>query len=96
MSAHNGPAEPPITELALSDSVIKPDIEALQGGLSAHQAAEQFAIGHSTALLRVRRFRECGERGPRKMGKPPGSRLHPHAEYLLSLLEQPPPGPDAG
>lgn len=65
-------------------------IEAVQGGLSAHQAAERFAIGHSTAVLWVRRFREYGERGPRKMGKPPGSRLDPHAQYLLTLLEQTP------
>lgn len=65
-------------------------IEAVQGGLSAHQAAERYAIAHSTAVLWVRRFREHGEWAPRKMGRPRGSLLDPHAEYLLALLEQTP------
>lgn len=65
-------------------------IEAVQGGLSAHQAAERYAVAYSTAVLWVRRLRQHGEWGPRKMGRPRGSLLDPHAEYLLALLEQTP------
>jgi transposase len=63
-------------------------IEAAENGQSAHQAAKRFDVGVSTAVLWIRRFRENGESLPRKSGKPPGSRLDPHADYLLALIEQ--------
>src|SRR6202030_1673508 len=38
------------------------------GGLSCHQAAAQFGVGGSTALVGVRRWRETGSVAPRQMG----------------------------
>jgi transposase len=38
------------------------------GGLSCHQAAEQFGVGVSTAIVWVRRLRESGSLAPGQMG----------------------------
>ena len=38
------------------------------GGMSCHQAAAQFGIGVSTAIVWVRRLRETGSVAPGKMG----------------------------
>src|SRR5258705_5465591 len=38
------------------------------GGLSCHQAAEQFGVGVSTVIVWVRRLRETGSLAPGQMG----------------------------
>src|SRR6266480_5287805 len=38
------------------------------GGLSCHQAAAQFGVGVSTAIIWVRRLRETGSVAPGQMG----------------------------
>ena len=38
------------------------------GGLSCHQAAAQFCVGVSTAIVWVRRLRETGSVAPGQMG----------------------------
>jgi putative transposase len=38
------------------------------GGLSCHQAAAQFGVGASTAIVWVRRLRETGSVAPGQMG----------------------------
>ncbi|NEW93707.1 transposase [Rhodopseudomonas sp. BR0M22] len=40
----------------------------IEGGLSCHQAAAQFGVGISTAILWVRRFRRTGSVEPDKIG----------------------------
>ena len=53
---------------------------------AARAAAARFGVGVSTAIEWVRRARD-GERTPRQQGQPKGSKLDPHAEYLLGLVE---------
>ena len=56
---------------------------------SARAAAARFGVGVSTAVEWVRRARE-GERTARRQGQPKGSKLDPHAAYLLGLVEDTP------
>jgi transposase len=60
-------------------------VDATMGGRSARQAAERFGVGISTAIVWVRRAR-AGERTARRQGQPKGSKLDPHADYLLDLI----------
>ncbi len=41
----------------------------------------------STAIAWIRRARMEGERSARRQGKPHGSRLDAHAEFILGLIE---------
>ena len=58
-------------------------------GTSARAAAERFGIGVATAIVWARRARE-GERSARKQGQPQRSKLDPHRDYLLGLIEAEP------
>jgi transposase len=57
---------------------------------SARQAAERFGVGIATAIVWTRRARETGERSARKQGQPKRSKLDPHRDYLLGLVEAEP------
>lgn len=46
-----------------------------------------FGVGVSTAIVWVRRFRANGEATARRQGKPRGSRLDAHADFILTLVE---------
>ena len=61
----------------------------IDAGTSARAAAERFGVGVATAIVWVRRARE-GERSARKQGQPRRSKLDPHRDYLLSLVEREP------
>ena len=61
----------------------------IDAGTSARAAAERFGIGVATAIVWARRARE-GERGARKQGQPRRSKLDPHRDYLLGLIEAEP------
>ena len=61
----------------------------IDAGTSARQAASRFGIGIATAIVWVRRARE-GERSARKQGQPPRSKLDPHRDFLLGLVEAEP------
>jgi transposase len=65
-------------------------IDASLGGMPARQAAGQFRIGLATAIRWVRQARDTGERQPRRQGKPRGSKLDPHRDYILGLVEAKP------
>jgi transposase len=65
-------------------------IDAALTGLSARSAAGRFGIGESTAIVWVRRVRQTGERKARKQGQPRRSKLDPHRDYLLGLIEATP------
>ena len=61
-------------------------IKAAVDGISARQAAARFGVGVSTAIVWIRRFRANGE-AARRQGKPRGSRLDAHADFILALVE---------
>jgi transposase len=61
----------------------------IDAGTSARQAAERFGIGAATAIVWVRRAHE-GERSARKQGQPKRSKLDPHREFLMALIEAEP------
>ena len=62
-------------------------IKASCDGMSARQAAARFGVGVSTAIVWIRRFRANGEATARRQGKPRGSRLDAHADFILALIE---------
>ena len=62
-------------------------IKAVVDGMSARQAAARFGVGVSTAIVWIRRFRASGEATARRQGKPRGSRLDAHADFILALVE---------
>jgi transposase len=65
-------------------------IDAALAGVSARSAAERFGIGLATAIVWVRRARQTGERKARKQGQPRRSKLDPHRDYLLAMIEATP------
>ena len=62
-------------------------IKAAADGMSERQAAARFGVGVSTAIVWIRRFRANGEATARRQGKPRGSRLDAHADFILALVE---------
>jgi transposase len=61
----------------------------IDAGISGRQAAARFGIGLATAIVWIRRARE-GERAPRRQGQSKRSKLDPHREFLLGLIEAEP------
>ena len=59
------------------------------GGLSCHQAAAQFGVGVSTAIVWVRRLRETGSVAPGQMGgHKPKSISGAHRAWLLERTRE--------
>ena len=65
-------------------------VAAIEEGLSTHQAAVRFSIGISTAGSWARLKRSQGDVRPGRQGKPPGSVLDAHADFILGVLEAKP------
>lgn len=65
-------------------------VAAIEGGMSTRQAAARFAIGIATAGTWARLKRATGDVRPAKQGKPKGSVLDAHADFILGLLAQAP------
>jgi transposase len=64
-------------------------IAEVESGASRREAAEEFEVSASTAIICVKCFRETG----RCMPKPRGGSISPlekHAHFLLDLIEQQP------
>jgi len=61
-------------------------IGAIEGGMSTRQAAAVFSIGIATAGAWGRRKRATGGIQPAKQGKPKGSVLDGHADFILGRL----------
>src|SRR5271154_6860486 len=61
-------------------------IEAGMTGPSLRQAARQFGVAASTAIGWVKRLWVEGEPAARAQGRPRGSKLDPHRDFLLSRL----------
>jgi transposase len=65
-------------------------VGALEGGMSTRRAAALFSIGIATAGAWGRRKRALGNICPSKQGKPKGSVLDGHAEFILDRLAEEP------
>ena len=65
-------------------------VAAIEEGLSTHQAAARFSIGVSTAGTWARLKRSQGDVRPGRQGKPKGSVLDVHADFILGVLEDKP------
>src|SRR5947208_2159956 len=65
-------------------------IEAALSGMGARRAAAWFDIGASTAIVWVGRMRDGGERSARRQGRPRGSKLEAHRDFLCRLVEATP------
>ena len=63
-------------------------IDAALSGVPARQAAVRFGVGIATAIIWVRRARESGERTARRQGQRRRSKLDPHRDFLLGLIER--------
>lgn len=61
-------------------------VGAIEGGLSTRQAASRFSIGIATAGAWGRLKRSKGDVRPAKQGKPKGSVLDAHADFILGAL----------
>ena len=61
-------------------------VAAIEGGLSTHQAATRFSIGIATAGSWARLKRSQGDVRPGQQGKPKGSVLDAHADFILGVL----------
>jgi putative transposase len=57
---------------------------AEKGGLSCHQAAAQFGVGASTAILWMQRFRKTGSVDPDQIGGYKPKKISgPHRDWLV-------------
>ena len=65
-------------------------IDAAFSGTSARRAADRYGIGLATAIRWVRQARETGDRTPGRQGQPRRSKLDPHRDYILGLVETTP------
>lgn len=63
-------------------------IGAIESGMSTRQAAARFDIGVATAGEWARLKRSKGDVCPARQGKPKGSVLDPHAEFIFGLIEE--------
>lgn len=65
-------------------------VSAIEGGMSTRAAAARFSIGIATAGAWARRKRATGSVAPPKQGKPKGSVLDAHADFILGLIKTAP------
>ena len=65
-------------------------IAAIESGTSTRQAAARFSIGIATAGAWWRLKRAKGEVTPAKQGKPKGSVLDRHADFIFGLIAEAP------
>ena len=65
-------------------------IAAVEGGLSTRQAAARFSVGIATAGAWARLKRATGAVRPAKQGKPKGSVLDAHADFIFALIDEAP------
>jgi transposase len=65
-------------------------VAAIEGGMSTRGAAARFSIGIATAGAWARLKRATGLVRPAKQGKPKGSVLDAHADFILGTLKAAP------
>jgi transposase len=62
-------------------------VSAIESGMSTRAAAARFSIGIATAGAWARLKRATGSVAPPKQGKPKGSVLDAHADFILGLIK---------
>ena len=65
-------------------------VAALEGGMSTRQAAARFSVSIAAVGEWGRLKRSQGDVRPAKQGKPPGSVLDAHREFILGVLDAKP------
>ena len=65
-------------------------VDAVDGGVSRRQAAEHYDVSVSSAIRYARRWRETGSVQAAAMGAPRRSKLDPHADWLLTQIDEAP------
>ena len=65
-------------------------VDAVDGGVSRRTAASLFDVSVNSAIRYARRWRETGSVEASAMGAPKGSKLDPHADWLLAQIEAAP------
>jgi transposase len=65
-------------------------VSAVEEGLSTRQAAARFSVGIATVGTWSRLKRRQGDVRPAKQGKPKGSVLDAHADFILGALRSKP------
>lgn len=65
-------------------------VAAVEGGLSTGAAAERFGVSKAAAGAWARLKRKQGNVLPARQGKPKGSVLDAHADFILGVLEDAP------
>ncbi len=65
-------------------------VSAIDDGMSTRQAAARFSVGIATAGAWARLKRATGSVLPAKQGKPEGSMLDPHRDFILGVLDEVP------
>ena len=65
-------------------------VTAIEDGMSTRQAAKRFSVSISAAGAWARLKRATGSVHPAKQGKPKGSVLDAHADFILGALQETP------
>ena len=71
---------------AFSDDLRSRVLAASRNGMSARSAAARFGIGVSTAIAWIASARQ-GRLTPAKRGRPGGSRLDAHEDFIIGMIE---------
>jgi transposase len=65
-------------------------VAAIEAGMSTGEAAKRFCVGKATAGAWARLKRTTGGVAPARQGKPKGSVLDPHADFIFGVLAEQP------
>jgi len=65
-------------------------VAAVEKGMSTRAVAAQFSIGIATVGTWARLKRAAGEVRPAKQGRPKGSVLDAHADFILAIVNEAP------
>jgi transposase len=65
-------------------------VGAIEGGMSTGKAAKRFCVSKAAAGAWARLKRATGSVAPAQQGKPPGSVLDAHADFIFEVLKDVP------
>jgi len=65
-------------------------VDTVDGGVSRRQAASHYNVSISSAIRYAKRWRETGSVQAEAMGAPRRSKLDPHGDWLLALIDAAP------
>jgi transposase len=73
-----------------SEDLRKRVVEAIEAGMSTSAAAERFDVSKAAAGAWARLKRATGSVAPARQGKPAGSVLDAHADFIFGVLDDAP------